>query len=931
MSGQTLTDRIAAAQYHVVGSAVSRSVCKASTHELMAPKKKHLDFLIQCTNETNVNIPQLADTLFERAMNSSWIVVFKALVTTDHLMCNGNERFIQYLASRNTLFNLSNFLDKSGVQGYDMSTFVRRYSKYLNEKAYSYRQMAFDFTRVKRGNEGLMRSMNVEKLLKALPVLQGQVDALLDFDASPSDLSNGVINAAFSLLFKDMIRLFACYNDGVINLLEKFFELKKTQSKDALELYKKFLTRMTRVAEFFKIAEQIGIDKGDIPDIAQVLSTQVLHDLKLHGEKESPFKELTFETAPSSLLEAMEQHVAIQEAKKGKDGSTGSIEGVASGGTGAAAPTTSSSPVSTPAQSIDTTAGGDVFSASSAPQVTSASNDLLGLQTDFLSAAEPLVQPASPSMGSWAADLLGGDMLSAPAAPASPHPSRTPTPTLTATASAAASTQPPVGVPPISEGEASSPPAEASATGGGTAAASPPSGGAVAPSSVQPSDVDLFGDVFASTLSEPATTAASSSAAANSSAAAATAKPGDGAEAAVDLFSDPFAPSAGSAGDAAPADLDLFAIKVALPEGAPDAAGVTLPLAPSPAAAVLTPSAPVPPLLTPTAPAAPAASVDLFADMFGSLPEPTRAGSPKPEGPTNVDLLAPDVFTSPPCGASPMSDAPASSDLLAEPFIGTPSSTASPAKSESFASPAPAIDLLGDAFGSPTQGAMPISATSPAPDPFAALTLQPTSDPKSGGSSQQLDFDMFGAQAAPIAPTTILPAAATAPSQETSGFDLIGDMLLPSMQQQQPQMQPQVLGHAQQATGKLVANDLDSSLANLVGNLGISSPAKKGQWSGGEKKLTGGANWQPRAAPPAWAPAPTAPAPAMAPGAMAGVPLMGPPPAMFGATSAQTGMRPPFGSMGTAQLSPSPTPVSQSPQKGPAKDPLADLNLKDFI
>ncbi|XP_075930681.1 clathrin coat assembly protein AP180-like isoform X9 [Petromyzon marinus] len=888
MSGQTLTDRIAAAQYHVVGSAVSRSVCKASTHELMAPKKKHLDFLIQCTNETNVNIPQLADTLFERAMNSSWIVVFKALVTTDHLMCNGNERFIQYLASRNTLFNLSNFLDKSGVQGYDMSTFVRRYSKYLNEKAYSYRQMAFDFTRVKRGNEGLMRSMNVEKLLKALPVLQGQVDALLDFDASPSDLSNGVINAAFSLLFKDMIRLFACYNDGVINLLEKFFELKKTQSKDALELYKKFLTRMTRVAEFFKIAEQIGIDKGDIPDIAQVLSTQVLHDLKLHGEKESPFKELTFETAPSSLLEAMEQHVAIQEAKKGKDGSTGSIEGVASGGTGAAAPTTSSSPVSTPAQSIDTTAGGDVFSASSAPQVTSASNDLLGLQTDFLSAAEPLVQPASPSMGSWAADLLGGDMLSAPAAPASPHPSRTPTPTLTATASAAASTQPPVGVPPISEGEASSPPAEASATGGGTAAASPPSGGAVAPSSVQPSDVDLFGDVFASTLSEPATTAASSSAAANSSAAAATAKPGDGAEAAVDLFSDPFAPSAGSAGDAAPADLDLFAIKVALPEGAPDAAGVTLPLAPSPAAAVLTPSAPVPPLLTPTAPAAPAASVDLFA----------------------------------------------------EPFIGTPSSTASPAKSESFASPAPAIDLLGDAFGSPTQGAMPISATSPAPDPFAALTLQPTSDPKSGGSSQQLDFDMFGAQAAPIAPTTILPAAATAPSQETSGFDLIGDMLLPSMQQQQPQMQPQVLGHAQQATGKLVANDLDSSLANLVGNLGISSPAKKGQWSGGEKKLTGGANWQPRAAPPAWAPAPTAPAPAMqngwpfphyAPGAMAGVPLMGPPPAMFGATSAQTGMRPPFGSMGTAQLSPSPTPVSQSPQKGPAKDPLADLNLKDFI
>jgi len=35
--------------------------------------------------------------------------------------------------------------------GYDMSTYIRRYAKYLNEKAFSYRQMAFDFCKVKRG------------------------------------------------------------------------------------------------------------------------------------------------------------------------------------------------------------------------------------------------------------------------------------------------------------------------------------------------------------------------------------------------------------------------------------------------------------------------------------------------------------------------------------------------------------------------------------------------------------------------------------------------------------------------------------------------------------------------------------------------------------------------------------------------------------
>uniref|UniRef100_A0A6I8PEZ7 Phosphatidylinositol-binding clathrin assembly protein n=1 Tax=Ornithorhynchus anatinus TaxID=9258 RepID=A0A6I8PEZ7_ORNAN len=297
MSGQSITDRITAAQHSVTGSAVAKAVCKATTHEVMGPKKKHLDYLIQCTNEMNMNIPQLADTLFERTANSSWVVVFKALITTHHLMMYGNERFIQYLASRNTLFNLNNYLDKSAMQGYDMSTFIRRYSRYLNEKALSYRLVAVDFTKMKRGIDGVMRTMNTEKLLKTLPIIQNQLDALLDFDANPNELTNGVINAAFMLLFKDSIRLFAAYNEGIINLLEKYFDMKKNQCREGLDIYKKFLARMTKLSEFLKVAEQVGIDQGDIPDLTQ---------------------------APSSLLEALEQHLASLEGKKTKEVSAAS-------------------------------------------------------------------------------------------------------------------------------------------------------------------------------------------------------------------------------------------------------------------------------------------------------------------------------------------------------------------------------------------------------------------------------------------------------------------------------------------------------------------------------------------------------------------------------------------------------------------------------
>lgn len=47
--------------------------------------------LVSATNTTNVNIPQMADTLFERATNASWVVVFKALVTAHHMCVHGNE------------------------------------------------------------------------------------------------------------------------------------------------------------------------------------------------------------------------------------------------------------------------------------------------------------------------------------------------------------------------------------------------------------------------------------------------------------------------------------------------------------------------------------------------------------------------------------------------------------------------------------------------------------------------------------------------------------------------------------------------------------------------------------------------------------------------------------------------------------------------
>ncbi|XP_037128696.1 clathrin coat assembly protein AP180 isoform X8 [Syngnathus acus] len=894
MSGQTLTDRIAAAQYGLTGSEVSRAVCKSTTHEQTAPKKKHLEYLIQASQDSSVSVPQMADTLIERAGNASWVVVFKALITTHHLMVHGNEKFLQFLSSRNSLFNLANFLDKTGSHGYDMSTFIRRYSRYLNEKSFAYRQMSFDFVRVKKGADGAMRTMTVEKLLKGMPILQGQIDALLDFDVHQPELNNGVINACFLLLFKDLIKLYACYNDGIINLLEKFFQMKRSQCKDGLEIYKRFLTRMTRVSEFFKLAEQVGIDKNDIPELTQ---------------------------APESLLESLETHLNTLEGKKPEDKSP-TKDTVANNSSATTTPSSAppkpappagtggpparpGPPAKPPPPSITPTAVTPITTASSA------------LDDGFLLDLDPMSSSSAGGTAPPSTTTAWGDLL-ADATPA-------------ATNNASEAKQ--------AKKELAPDAAAASAVAASTAAAStaaampaPISLPVTAPTAASVRDIDFFGDAFAPS-------------------------PGDGPVAvaagpATDAFgeSDPFATTEGSA-DITPG-LDLFAMR-------PTDTGAT---AITPPTSNMLDSIPEQGSTTESK-AATTPSVDLFGADPGPETAPPPAPAPAPasaQTPTPAPVVAPATEASSPTKAeqTPVID-------LLDSFGGSVKET------QSSAPGGPGGDLLGDLM-SPTLAPTVAPALAPAMAPAPAQNYLLESGFETLGS---LSSPTPPVPAVPMVPATAEPAKATpAPSGgfDASVFDALGDLLMPAVT-------PQSTGGSTTGSGagsmgtpvtveniaaappatppptKAIAGDLDSSLANLVGDLGMK---KKDPQS--ERKLTGGANWTPHVAPTSWTtpgvpmagvapggPGAAAPSGAMVPPMSAqpgfGMPAAGGPgapmmqPMMGQPMIGQSMMRPPFagvvgaapGGLAAPGAPLSPGPASQSPKK--PKDPLAELDLKDFL
>ncbi|XP_077576396.1 clathrin coat assembly protein AP180 isoform X14 [Stigmatopora nigra] len=851
MSGQTLTDRIAAAQYSLTGSEVSRAVCKSTTHEQTPPKKKHLEYLIQASQDSSVSVPQMADTLIERAGNASWVVVFKALITTHHLMVHGNEKFLQFLSSRNTLFNLANFLDKTGSHGYDMSTFIRRYSRYLNEKSFAYRQMSFDFVRVKKGADGAMRIMTVEKLLKGMPILQGQIDALVDFDVHQPELNNGVINACFLLLFKDLIKLYACYNDGIINLLEKFFQMKRSQCKDGLEIYKRFLHRMTRVSEFFKLAEQVGIDKNDIPELTQ---------------------------APESLLESLETHLNTLEGKKPSP----TKDTVANNSSATTAP-----PTAPPKPAPPATAGGpparpgppakppppSITPTAVAPTKT-ASN---ALDDGFLLDLDPM---SSSSTGGTAAPstMTGWGDLLADATPAASNNATESKQEKNALASDAAAAPAATAVTAASLPAPTSLPVSASAT-----------------STVR--DIDFFGDAFAPS-------------------------PGDG-----------------SAGVAAGPATDAFGesdVLDAMPEQSPT----------TESKAATTPNV----------------------DLFGSdLPAVSRGPSPLPEPAPSGDIVTEPV---------PASDAAQVVSPTPAPVDDTAIEASSPPKEE----PTPVIDLL-DSFSGTVKDTQSSAPVEPGGDLLGDI-MAPTLAPALAPAPMQNDllesgFEALGSLPSPTPPVPAVPMlpattqaakTTTAPSGsfDASMFDGLGDLLMPAVTPQSTggsttgsaagnigsTVTVENISAVPPATPpptKTIGGDLDSSLANLVGDLGVK---KKDPQS--ERKLTGGANWTPHVAPTSW----TTPGAPMAGGATppggaimppmnaqsgfgmaaaggAGAPMMQP---MMGQPiMSQSMIRPPFAGMvgaapggGAVPGAPlSSAPASQSPKK--PKDPLAELDLKDFL
>lgn len=249
-------------------SQYEKAVKGATKIRVAAPKAKYLEVILSCTLSIDflqAGFHKTMAALDTRLRDSAWLVVYKALIVIHIMFREGDvDVALKYLAEEAapTYLNLSRS-PIAKVSGFSTETrYILKYSRYLQTRVKHFAQDKFDFVRDPGLNDSSwgarVRTLLVEKgLLRECESIQSQIDSLLKNSFLEAEIKNDIILTAFRLLVNDLLALFQELNEGVINILEHYFEMSYYDAKRALNVYKKFVDQTKYVIDYLRVAKHL--------------------------------------------------------------------------------------------------------------------------------------------------------------------------------------------------------------------------------------------------------------------------------------------------------------------------------------------------------------------------------------------------------------------------------------------------------------------------------------------------------------------------------------------------------------------------------------------------------------------------------------------------------------------------------------------------
>ncbi|MCE0481723.1 Clathrin coat assembly protein [Datura stramonium] len=241
------------------------AILKATNHVEALPKEKHVRTVFNAVsgNKPRADVFYCLHTLSKRLTKThTWQVALKALIIIHRAMREVDVSFIQelvnYSAHRGHLLNLTHFKDDTSANAWDYSTWIRSYASYLEEYLECYCLVKYDFQREQKR----MKNVNTPTLIETIPYLQKLLSRLLSCKPLGAAQYNFLIQHALSIVAAESASLYVTIADGMLNLVDKFFEMQRHDAVRALEIYRRAGDQAVKLSEFFEICRNLDFGRG---------------------------------------------------------------------------------------------------------------------------------------------------------------------------------------------------------------------------------------------------------------------------------------------------------------------------------------------------------------------------------------------------------------------------------------------------------------------------------------------------------------------------------------------------------------------------------------------------------------------------------------------------------------------------------------------
>ncbi|GAY48501.1 hypothetical protein CUMW_112130 [Citrus unshiu] len=241
------------------------AIVKATNHDEVLPKEKHISKILEAVlaSRPRADVAYCIQSLAKRlAKTHSWtvalktlIVIHRALREVDHSFC---EELINYSRGRALMFNLSHFRDESSPVAWDHSAWIRNYALYLEERVECFRILRYD---VEKSHMGSGR-LSIPDLLDQLPSLQQLLFRLLGCKPQGAALYNNLIHYALSIIASESVKLYVSITDGILKLVDKYFEMPRHDAVRTLEIYRKSESQADSLTSLFEICRELDFGRG---------------------------------------------------------------------------------------------------------------------------------------------------------------------------------------------------------------------------------------------------------------------------------------------------------------------------------------------------------------------------------------------------------------------------------------------------------------------------------------------------------------------------------------------------------------------------------------------------------------------------------------------------------------------------------------------